>query len=160
MLAISVEQQVLTDFIYGCVSQKCGRNFGELVSSASAWCSSEWGSSLRTCHGNLYVLWQGEKGHWTTWPGLQKVWEEVVVLKIFLQTVSRADIAWVTFLFEGVLERSFYSEALHSQRFGRGGCLCRLRHVVEVFLWTECLENSSISACLANCSVSLDSLND
>lgn len=40
MLAISVEEQVLTDFIYGCVSQKFGRNFSELVSSASALCSS------------------------------------------------------------------------------------------------------------------------
>lgn len=35
MLAISVEQQVLTDFvIYGCLSQKFCRNFSELVSSA------------------------------------------------------------------------------------------------------------------------------
>lgn len=35
MLAISVEQQVLTDFvIYRCLSQKFCRNFSELVSSA------------------------------------------------------------------------------------------------------------------------------
>lgn len=56
ILAISVEQQVLTDFIYGCISQKFGRNFSELVGSASALCSSEWHSSLRTCSGNIYVL--------------------------------------------------------------------------------------------------------
>lgn len=112
MLAITVEQQVLADVIYGCISQKLGRNFSELVSSASALCGS---AQLRVRLKSQNLHWKplysvtGRKG------GLKPLGlvcrrgeKKLLCLMIFMQKISwRRD--WVAYF---LLCRSFMKKYL------------------------------------------------
>lgn len=146
MLAISVEWQVLTDFIYGHVSQKFGRNFSELVSSASALCGSV---QLRVRLKSQNLQWKpfcaviGRKGRLKPLGLVCKRGEKkLLCLMIFMQKIS-----WCSDYFSSLFSSlwAFYKETFilrpstHNALYTVVFCAGFL-HVAEVFLWNYFLE--------------------
>lgn len=86
----------------------------------------------------------------TTWAGLQKAWEEAVVLNdlhaenLLMQRLALSSL--LSSLWAFYKETFIYSKAFYSQCFVRSGFLCRLLHVAEVFLW-NCLLETQFNFC-------------